>query len=391
MAEVAAGPVEAVPLDDSLGRVLREDVVATHDLPAADNSAMDGYAVRAEDIAGAPVTLPRDRRHPRGSSDAICVSSRERAMRIMTGAFVPEGADTVVQVELTDGGTRARDDRAGAPARREHPPPRRGHARGRRRAARRRRASVPRRSRCSRRPARSRVQVGRRPTVAILSTGDELIEVGETPSPGKIVNTNGPLLAALVREAGAIARPLGIVRDTREATIAAFEAAIESRLRDLVRRRLRRRVRFREGRARGPRRGDEVLARGDEAGQAGRALAPARSRRVRTAGESRSPASSPSTSSSLRRCGRRWGRKRGSIRPTVRARLTAAVRGAAERRVYARVQVTARDGELFATPLTSQSSGALTSMLSANGLAVVARRTACRGGRGRAGGAALQR
>jgi molybdopterin molybdotransferase len=217
---------------------------------------------------------------------------------------------------------------------------------------------------------KSSVQVGRRPTVAILSTGDELIDVGETPLPGQIVNTNGPLLAALVREAGAIARPLGIVRDTREATIAAFESAIESDFvissggvsvgaYDFVK--------------------DALEALGAEtkfwrvAMKPGKPVVLSRLRDRVVFGLPGNPVSCFVSfhlfvAPALRKA---MGQEARLYAPTVCARLTAAVRGAAERRVYARVQVTARDGELFATPLTSQSSGALTSMLTANGLAVV--------------------
>jgi molybdopterin molybdotransferase len=368
MAEVAAGPIEAVPLDECLGRVLRESVTATHDLPAADNSAMDGYAVRAEDIASAPVTLPVIADIPAGHPTDLRLEPGS-AMRIMTGAFVPEGADTVVQVELTDGGlervTIVKAVARGASIRRRGEDMRAG--------------DVVLRGGVPIGPAeiailasagKSSVQVGRRPTVAILSTGDELIDVGETPLPGQIVNTNGPLLAALVREAGAIARPLGIVRDTREATIAAFESAIESDFvissggvsvgaYDFVK--------------------DALEALGAEtkfwrvAMKPGKPVVLSRLRDRAVFGLPGNPVSCFVSfhlfvAPALRKA---MGQEAPLYAPTVRARLTAAVRGAAERRVYARVQVTARDGELFATPLTSQSSGALTSMLTANGLAVV--------------------
>jgi molybdopterin molybdotransferase len=368
MAEVEAGPAESVQLDESLGRVLRESVTATHDLPAADNSAMDGYAVRAEDIAGAPVTLPVIADIPAGHPTDLRLEPGS-AMRIMTGAFVPEGADTVVQVELTDGGlervTIAKAVPRGASIRRRGEDMRAGEVvlRGGVRIG-------PAEIAILASAGKSSVQVGRRPTVAILSTGDELIDVGETPLPGQIVNTNGPLLAALVREAGAIARPLGIVRDTREATIAAFESAIESDFvissggvsvgaYDFVK--------------------DALEALGAEtkfwrvAMKPGKPVVLSRLRDRAVFGLPGNPVSCFVSfhlfvAPALRKA---MGQEAPLYAPTVRARLTAAVRGAAERRVYARVQVTARDGELFATPLTSQSSGALTSMLTANGLAVI--------------------
>ncbi|HEX6098125.1 MAG TPA: gephyrin-like molybdotransferase Glp [Thermoanaerobaculia bacterium] len=377
MAEVAAGPAEAVALDDALGRVLREDVVATYDLPGADNSAMDGYAVRAEDIAGAPVTLPVIADIPAGHPTDLRLQPGT-AMRIMTGAFVPAGADAVVQVELTDGGTErvaiARAVPRGASIRRRAEDMRAGDIvlRGGLRIG-------PAEISILAAAGKARVQVGRRPTVAILSTGDELVEVGETPAPGKIVNTNGSLLAALVREAGAIARPLGIVKDTRDATIAAFEEAIGS---------------------------DFVLSSGgvsvgafdfvkealDALGaeekfwrvamKPGKPVVLSRLRDRLVFGLPGNPVSCFVSfhlfvAPALRKA---MGQETQLFPPTMRARLTAAVKGAPERRVYARVQVSARDGALFATPLTSQSSGALTSMLMANGLAVIPE-----GGRGEEG------
>ena len=367
MDEVVAGPVEQVSLDDSLGRVLREDVTATHDLPGADNSAMDGYAVRADDIANAPVTLPVIADIPAGHPTDLHLEPGN-AMRIMTGAFVPVGADAVVQVELTDGGldrvTIAKAVPRGASIRRRGEDMHAGDVVLR--------AGVPigpAEIAVLASAGKARVQVGRRPTVAILSTGDELIEVGETPSPGQIVNTNSSLLAALVREAGAIARPLGIVRDTRDATIAAFESAIESDFvissggvsvgaYDFVK--------------------DALEALGAEtkfwrvAMKPGKPVVLSRLRDRIVFGLPGNPVSCFVSfhlfvAPALRKA---MGQEARLYAPTVRARLTAAVKGAPERRVYARVQVDTRDGEWIATPLASQSSGALTSML-ANGLAVV--------------------
>jgi molybdopterin molybdotransferase len=101
MAEIAPGAAENVPFGEAHGRVLRENVTAAYDAPPADNSAMDGYAVRAADVPG---RLPVSGDIPAGHPSAHPLQPGT-AMRIMTGAFVPEGADTVIQVELTDGGT----------------------------------------------------------------------------------------------------------------------------------------------------------------------------------------------------------------------------------------------------------------------------------------------
>ena len=100
--------IERVSLLDALGRVLASDAVARYTLPQWDNSAMDGYAVRAADIEGAsaekPVVLPVLETVAAGSFASRAIKAGE-TMRIMTGAPIPEGADTVVRVEDTDGGT----------------------------------------------------------------------------------------------------------------------------------------------------------------------------------------------------------------------------------------------------------------------------------------------
>jgi molybdopterin molybdotransferase len=369
MAEVEPGSIERVPLADLLGRVLREDVVAPYDAPAADNSAMDGYAVRFDDVAAAPVTLAVRGDVPAGHPSSTPLQPGT-AMRIMTGAFVPDGADTVIQVELTDGGTErvtiAKALPRGANIRR------RGedvHA-----------GDVVLRAGMRIGPAeiallagagKTEASAGRRPTVAILSTGDELIDAGQTPAPGQIVNSNGPLLTALVTEAGAVARPFGIVRDTRDPTIEAFARAIECDFvlssggvsvgaYDFVK--------------------DALQTLGAETKfwrvsmKPGKPVVLSRLRDRLIFGLPGNPVSCFVSfhlfvAPALRKA---MGQERALFPPSVRARLTAAVRGAPERRVYARVHVEAKDGALHATPLRSQSSGALTSMLGANGLAVIA-------------------
>ena len=354
MAEVAVLPAEPVSLADSLGRVLREDVIAARDMPPADNSAMDGYAVRDDIAAGHPPTR---------------VLEPGTAMRIMTGAYVPDGANTVVQVELTDGGTEvvtintalargANIRRRGGDMRAGDVVIRSGARIGAAEIA--MLASVQKTS----------VSVGRRPTVAILSTGDELVDVGETLTLGKIVNTNGPLLAALVREAGAIPRELGIVRDTKEATVAALEAALASDFVlssggvsvgafDFVK--------------------DALDALGAEtkfwrvAMKPGKPVVLSRLRDRVILGLPGNPVSSFVSfhlfaASALRKA---MGQEGDLFPPLVHARLETPIQSVGDRRVYVRVQIAARDGELHAKPLASQGSGSLTSMIGANGLAVV--------------------
>ena len=104
LAEVTTLGMEQVVIGDALGRILREDVLATYDVPEGDNTAMDGYAVRAEDIASPPVRLRVIEDLPAGT---VATKRLEKgtAIRIMTGALIPAGADTVAHVEITDAGS----------------------------------------------------------------------------------------------------------------------------------------------------------------------------------------------------------------------------------------------------------------------------------------------
>lgn len=226
LAEVAPLTMEEGAIAESLDRVLARDVYAGSDLPPFDNSAMDGYAVRAADTQGAADATPR--RLPVVGEIAAGDAGQEplpdgAAMRIMTGAPVPPGADAVIQVELTrPAGAAVELLAAVAPGT----------------SIRRAGADVTRGQRilsagAHLRPGElgllaaqgyARVPVHRRPRVAILSTGDELVEVGQTPGPGQIRNSNATMLAAQVRRCGAVPVELGVARDTREAVHAALAA-----------------------------------------------------------------------------------------------------------------------------------------------------------------------
>jgi len=368
MAEIVPGEAEVVPLADAHGRVLREDLVARFDAPEADNSAMDGYAVRADDIAGAPVTLSVLGDVAAGHLAQRAVEAGT-ALRIMTGAYVPEGADTVVQIELTDGGTETvRIDKAlarGANVRRRGEDMRAGQTvvkSGRRIGA----AEMAMLAALQ----KTTVRVGRRPAVAIVSTGDELIGVDEPRAPGKIVNTNAHLLAALVRETGAEARVLGIVRDNREATIAAFDDALQSDFvlssggvsvgaYDFVKEAL------------------DVLGAEQKfwrvAMKPGKPVVLSRARDRVVFGLPGNPVSCFVSfhlfvAPALRKA---MGQEEHLFPAAVRARLASPLRSAGDRRVYFRVRLTSEDGELHAHPLATQGSGSLTSMIGANGLAIV--------------------
>jgi molybdopterin molybdotransferase len=215
---IAPLPVERVPLLDALGMVLAESVRAPMTLPAWDNSAMDGYAVRGTNIDGAtaerPVTLRVLETVAAGRFATQPVRDGE-AIRIMTGAPLPDGADTVVRVEDTDGGTTqvlvrdARDARRNVRPRGEDF--REGDAlldTGAPLGA----AQIGVLASIG----RSTVDVHRRPRVAIMGSGDELVDLDgfhEVLAGRKIVSTNGYTLQALVRDAGGEPVNLGVAAD----------------------------------------------------------------------------------------------------------------------------------------------------------------------------------
>lgn len=225
-------PSEPVSILDSLGRTLAEDIVAGFNIPPLANSSMDGYAVRASDVSGATESSPR-RLRVISSVAAGYVSDRavepDTAIRIMTGAPIPDGADVVVQKELTalDG-----EDvlvQAGLPAGTSIRPSGQDVQAGQ--------------VVLSRGKTVRSAEVGvlaslgmqtafcvRRPRVAILATGDELLEPGEPPQPGKIYNANAYALAAQVRSAGAEPVMLGIARDTRESLSEKIEQVLAHRV-----------------------------------------------------------------------------------------------------------------------------------------------------------------
>jgi molybdopterin molybdotransferase len=231
LAEIKPLDIVQAPLADALGQVLAQDIVAQEDIPPFDNSAMDGFALLSKDSkpdAGKP---PRLRVTGGVAAGYVADHAVEEgtAMRIMTGAPVPSGADTVIQVELTryDGpestwvevlqevapGNNIRP--AGEDIRRGQTVLVRGTEIGAWEIgvlATLGWASVP---------------VVRRPRVAILGTGDEVIDVGEPLQPGKIRNSNSYLLEAAVKQAGAEPHRLGVARDTVESLREKFAEAIQ--------------------------------------------------------------------------------------------------------------------------------------------------------------------
>jgi molybdopterin molybdotransferase len=195
--------------------VLAEDVTTTFPLPPFDNSAMDGYAVRAADVAGAsessPVSLHVVGDIAAGSAGAYSVQPG-LCVRIMTGAPMPAGADAVVPVEWTDGGVAQVVIRQAAEAGR--------HVRRTGEDAAVGAAVLAAGSHLGATQigllaavGRERVAARPRPRVVVLSTGNELVEAGSQLTPGKIPDSNSLLLTAAAREAGAIAFRVGIVPD----------------------------------------------------------------------------------------------------------------------------------------------------------------------------------
>lgn len=207
-------PAESVPLLDVVGRVLAKEVKAPCDMPRWDNSAMDGFAVRAEDC-GSLKPLLIDGYIPAGATASDIKVRPGKAVRIMTGAPTPDGCDTVVPVEETeekDGHVVIKDQvKLGA------------HIRVRGEDVQKDEVVIAVGSIL--RPSEinmlasfglQNVSVYCRPKVAILSTGDELVEPGEPLGPGQIVNSNAYSLAAAVKELGGEPLLLDIARDNRE-------------------------------------------------------------------------------------------------------------------------------------------------------------------------------
>jgi molybdopterin molybdotransferase len=216
---------EVVSLDEAFGRLLTEDVIALRTQPPAAVSAMDGYAVRASDVAQAPVVLKVIGQVAAGHPFTGKVGPGEAA-RIFTGGIMPEGTDTVVIQELTT------QDENGVTIQKPTPAGRNVRGEGidfaeRQTLLRKGRRLTARDLMLAAAMNHSRLSVYRKPTVAILGTGDELVPPGGSPRPGEIVYSNGFALAALARSNGAKAHDLGIARDRIEDIAAAVRRARE--------------------------------------------------------------------------------------------------------------------------------------------------------------------
>jgi molybdopterin molybdotransferase len=224
--------LEKVNLLDALGRVIGEDIVASRPIPPKNNAAMDGYALRSADIRGAsrerPVVLNVVEDIPAGAIPQKSVGQGQAA-RIMTGAPVPDGADAVLRMEDTEkDGQTVRvfvEVPAGQDIRLAGEDVRPGetvisHGDIIRPAEIGMLATV----------GRSFISVYQKPLVAILATGDELVDVDENPSPWQIISSNSYALTAQVLDCGAIPLQIGIAKDTREDLTAKLNAALRADL-----------------------------------------------------------------------------------------------------------------------------------------------------------------
>ncbi|MET7328449.1 gephyrin-like molybdotransferase Glp [Nonomuraea sp. NPDC005650] len=203
-------PLE-LELEQALGATLAEEVVSPVPLPPFDNSAMDGYAVRAADISDVPVTLPVTDDVAAGSGELRAVGPGH-AVRIMTGAPMPAGADAVVPVEWTDGGTVSvqisRQVSVGNAIRRAGEDVQAGEV-----VLKPGTVIGPAQLGIIAGVGRRRVLARPRPRVVVISTGAELVEPGGSLAPGQIWDSNSFTLTAAVREAGGEGYRAGSVGD----------------------------------------------------------------------------------------------------------------------------------------------------------------------------------
>jgi molybdopterin molybdotransferase len=374
---------ERKPLLDCLGQVLAEDVYAPFDIPPQDNSAMDGYAVQAKSIAGASYEHPKVLRVI-GEIAAGCVNELKvepgTAVRIMTGAFVPEGADVVVPFEYTDEVDRKQRSASGAEI---------GIC-----------VSLPEASNIRRkgeniaigelivkqgtllRPAeigvlaslgRAVVSVIRRPVIGVLATGNEVMEVSKPLLPGKIYNSNSYSLAAQVIRYGGVPKLLGIAPDDVEQLAVAVRHGLDC---DML---------VTSG---GVSLGDydvvkQVLAAEGNISfwtvcmKPGKPLAFGTFKRddgkkIPHLGLPGNPVSSMVSFEVFVRPSilKMMGRSNVAV-PNITAIMEDPVKNDDGRRFFARVVVSRRDGKYFARLTGPQGSGILTSMAKANGLAVI--------------------
>lgn len=226
-AHVHPGPVVRVRMMDALDRTLAKPVVCDVDYPPFDRSLMDGYAVRSIDVAAVPRQLRVVGQVQAGSEPSSCLVAGE-AMQINTGAPIPAGADAVVRLEDTQP-AGSRDVVVRAPAAPgQFITPRRSYVRAGQQVLPAGTRMGPLEIAVAASSGAAELAVYRRPRVAIISTGNELVPFDQVPSGAQIRNSNGPLLEALVHDARAEAMSLGVARDTPEDLAARLSEAVEA-------------------------------------------------------------------------------------------------------------------------------------------------------------------
>jgi molybdopterin molybdotransferase len=376
--------VEESPILGCLGQVLAEDVFSDISIPPQDNSAMDGYAVRAADTSGASRKSPRVLR----VIDTVVAGSISRArvevgtaVKIMTGAPIPKGADAVVKFEDTDQSERGADaSQIGILA--EVKPGLEIRKAGEDIA----KGSLVLKEGTLIRPAevgalaslgRTSVKVIRRPAVAVLATGNELVDITQTLPAGKIYNTNSYSLAALVLRYGGIPRILGIASDVEDSLIARLHLGLDADMLltsggvslgdyDIVRDVLAKegeivfwRVRQKPGK---PLAFGMIRALGGGGGV----------RKIPFFGLAGNPVSAMLNFELFARPAmlKMMGRQK-LAKPMIEAVIEEPIENTDGRRIFARAVVQKRQGKYFARLTGPQGSGILTSMTLANGLVIV--------------------
>ena len=373
-----------VPIAEAGGMVTSEDLISHLDVPPMDNSAMDGYAVQSQSCSGAAARTPATLRVVGKLAAGDLPTTRVgpgTAIRIMTGAPVPPGADAVVPFEETDEVERRLKALPLEEISVMHPVDPGSNVRQAGRDLTRGKTVLGRGSVIG--PSQvgllaslghATVRVHRRPVVAVLSTGDELVEPGLPLPEGRIYDSNGAGISAAVQEAGGMPRQIGTARDDLESVNAKIDEGIDSDMLitsagvskgdfDMVKDVLTRRgsMQFWSVRMRPA----KPLAFG---------LLSASDGSGRTVPHLGLPGNPVSALVAFEQFGRMaiakmLGRDP-AMRPRVRAVLTDHIHNTDGRRVYARAVVTKRDGRYYASLTGDQSSNLLTSMAAANGLAI---------------------
>lgn len=380
---------ESVPILDSLGQVLAEDIKSDIDVPPLDNAAMDGYAVLSKDTSEASDDSPKILR----VIDTVMAGSISKrqvvpgtAIRIMTGAPVPRGADSVIQFENTDEETR-KVSAAEQPINEVGILCKVDSGQNIRRAGEDiTRGAIALKKGMVIRPAEigllaslgySQVKVTRRPVVAVLATGNELVELNQPLPEGKIYNSNTYSIASLVKRYGGIPKILGVALDKEDSLVSKLQQGLDADMLLTIG---------------GVSMGDydmvkDILARDGEMVfwkvrvKPGKPLAFGRLKGTGKNGIARSiphlglPGNPVSCMVSFELFVRpallKMMGKKNLTKPTVEAIMEDSIKNKAGRRIYDRAIVERRDGRYYARLSGPQGSGILTSMSRANGLVII--------------------